>query len=617
MAHPLIQSGLARSQREKSDRPDAGSETVGAGDDPIISEPTPPATAEDFSPEKSWHVTWGAFSPLYAAGASILLLIAVTSPILYEPPQSWYRLAASVVVLSVIVMAWRYSRNRLLSSPRNDLVQFLVMLAATGFCVVTQWWNNSVELSQGFVVVPLMLAVMFRTFQASLAMNVIVAGAWTLTWYSSDLPFTSTALLDHLVYVPTLSIALSITQRGVLRELAAFHVNQRQSLQQRHDAMRRVAVEASLRAKSEAELRRQHALLESILATVPDEIFVKDRERRLILANRAWLQRTKLTLEEVLGRNTDGLLSCNLAELSRQTDDAVLREGIHVHRVTTAVYEDGGERIYELEKLPLMEDGQITGVVGIARDITERKEAERRLKEQELLLLHASRLSSMGELVAGIAHEVNQPLYSILNYSKAIKNLLDGLPNAELSDVRNWNDQILKEAARGGKITKRLRSFVRRAESQREESSLTAIVRESIDFIAAEARRAHVQIECCSSSKLPRVLVDRVQIQQVLVNLLKNAIEALANQPSDSRLIVASIRPVSEGLELAVADNGPGIPPHEAHQLFEPFFTTKREGIGLGLAISNSILRAHDSKLDFQTNDWGGATFYFTLKSQA
>lgn len=566
-------------------------------------------------PLASRHFMSGAMAPLYATGAVILLAILITSPLVYPRPQWLYRAGAATIMLAILLPAWRYSRGRLLSAYQNDVIQFLVVLAATGMCVTAQLWSPALEVSHGFVVVPLASSVMFRTIQASVAANVVIALAWASTWYTSGMPFNGFLLLGHLVYVPTLSVALSFTQQGALRQLAIFHENRRQAIQERHDAMRLVAEEASLRAKSEAELHRQHALLESILATVPDEIFVKDCQRRVILANRAYLDSMSLNRKDVLGKNTDELIPSNLVELSRQTDEAILRDGIRVHREITAQNEDGTERICDLEKLPLVEDGQITGILGIARNISERKAAERRLKQQEVMLLHASRLSSMGELVAGIAHEVNQPLYSILNYSKAVKNLLDGSLAPNLTDVKNWTEQILREATRGGKITKRLRSFVRRAETQRERASLTTIVREAIDFIAAEARRAHVQIEHGLEEDLPDVLVDRVQIQQVLVNLLKNAIEALEKSASPSGRIVISTRCVPEGVEVTVSDNGPGIPPHQADDVLEPFFTSKSEGLGLGLTISNTIIRSHESKLNYKTNHWGGATFQFTLKS--
>lgn len=551
--------------------------------------------------------------PLYVVGVCILLIMIALSPFLYPSPDGWYRSIAALVVLVVVTVAWRGTQNWSLTMWQSDVLQFLMVLAATGMCVAARLWTPASELTPGFVVVPLVLSVMFRSIRASLLANALIAIAWAITWQASGQTFTGHRLILHFLVVPLLSIALSVTQQKALRKLDRYHREQQKSIQEQNRAMQIAAEESYLRMESEKQLERKHALLESILSTVPEEIFVKDRERNILVVNRAYLEDLNLKPENVLGQSTDKFIPTNLVETSLETDMAVLRDGKHVHFETVAVYEDGTQKIFEIEKLPLIEFDEIAGIVGIARDITHRKETEERLKEQEIMLLHASRLSSMGELVAGIAHEINQPLYSILNYAKAVKNVLDGSEEPDLADVGNWTGQILKEATRGGEITRRLRSFVRRAETQREETDLTAIVQESIDFISGEARYSNVRISRDFEEDLSPVLVDRVQIQQVLVNLLKNAIEALRDQHAKSRQVVVSTRNVPAGVEVAVADNGPGIPAELIESITEPFFTTKNEGIGLGLAISNTIITAHDSELICETNEWGGATLRFTL----
>ncbi len=489
----------------------------------------------------------------------------------------------------------------------------LLVLAATGMCVLTQLWNPSSDVTYGFVIAPLVLSVVYRSVGISIGANVIIAIAWAVTWNLTGLTVTNHALLTHLLYVPILSIALSITQQRALRKLSAYHESLHERVQEPHDAMRLVAEETSLRAKSEAELRRQHSLLELILATVPDGIFLKDRNRNVLLANRALCDHNNMKLEEILGMPSEGATPRGMRNLSRETDEAVLRDGVHLRKEYVWENSDGTVQYWDVEKMPLLENSKIVGILGVARNITERKEAEKKLKEQEALMLHASRLSSMGELAAGIAHEINQPLYSILNYARAVKNTLDGPREPNLEDIGTWTGQILEEAARGGEISKRLRSFARRSETQREQASLSAIVQESIGFVAGEARSSNVEIQSDLADELPSVRVDRVQIQQVLVNLMKNAIEALQNHDVASRQIVISTRRVPEGVEVVVADNGPGLPADQTVDIIEPFFTTKNEGVGLGLSISNTIIEAHGSKLSCSTNAWGGATFEYTL----
>lgn len=259
-------------------------------------------------------------------------------------------------------------------------------------------------------------------------------------------------------------------------------------------------------------------------------------------------------------------------------------------------------------------DGQrVVKVKGICHDITERVWAEEQLRKQQEVLAHVSRLSTMGELVAGIAHEVNQPLYSIQNYTKAARNLLaqDAPPLAMLQD---WIDEIGASAQRAGEIIKRMRGFVSQPESQRHNTCLNVLASESVELLSFEARRARVTVELQLAPDLPEVPIDRVQIQQVLVNLLRNAYEALegANTPEPA-VQVRTARTVS-GVEISVADNGPGLPRADI-RLFDAFVTTKAEGMGMGLAISKTIIEAHNGRLAAAPNTDRGAVFSFELPS--
>ncbi len=364
----------------------------------------------------------------------------------------------------------------------------------------------------------------------------------------------------------------------------------------------------------ELELRRQKALLELILETVPDEIFVKDSQRKMLLANRAYCEHMQLKLDQILEKNSDSWMPPSLVNTARQTDETILR-GEAIRRMEVcAKNQDGTNVYYEIDKLPLTEDGKVTGILGIARNISERKEVESRLKEQETSLMHASRLSLMGEFVAELAHEVNQPLFSILNYANAVANTLDSGKKNDVSEVRNWVEQILQEATRGGQIVKKLRSFVKRAEIQGKTSCMKQIIRESIALLALEALQAHVEIECELDEDTPAVHVDRVQIQQVLINLLKNALEAHQQHESPSPRIVIRTSRCEDSVTVAVVDNGPGISASGKDKILEPFFTTKKDGVGLGLAISRTIIEAHEGNLAYEKNDWGGMTFHFKLK---
>lgn len=374
-----------------------------------------------------------------------------------------------------------------------------------------------------------------------------------------------------------------------------------------------VSRDISDRRAAEEELKHQKMVLEQIIETVPDLVFVKDLERRITVANQKYCDFMGLSHEEVIGKDTSTTLSPEVFEASRKTDAVVLDEGLPSHHNISRTDEHGNLNFLEVRKLPLMQEGEITGILSVCRDLTEQKRVEEESKRNEALLLHASRLSSIGELVAGIAHEVNQPLFSILNYAKAVENSLSEEGEMDVAAIRKWVGQIHKEASRGGKITQRLKSFVKRSESLQKPSDLNQIVCESLEFIAIEARDVGLTIEQQLEENLPTLMLDRIQFQQVLVNLLKNAIEALKESTTASPRVLITTQLGSSGVEVTVADNGPGVSVDSDVNILDPFQTTKHEGIGLGLAISNTIIEAHQGKLDYLSNDWGGATFCFTL----
>ncbi len=374
-----------------------------------------------------------------------------------------------------------------------------------------------------------------------------------------------------------------------------------------------ISRDITARRNAEEELKRQKALLEQVVETVPDQLFVKDRQRQIIVANRAFYDLILRNSDQEPGQDPIPALPPEVIEASMRTDTLVIEEGQSINDEFTFVDFEGAERCFEVRKLPLLEEGEVVGLVGLCRDLTDAKEAERQSKRNELLLLHASRLSSMGELAAGIAHEVNQPLFSILNYAKAIENKLQDDASLDLDAIREWVQQIKREATRGGKITQRLKSFAKPAETHRKPSGIQQIVLDSLEFMAIEARDAEIAIETHFAEGLPELLVDRIQIQQVLVNLLKNAIEACTGHSTANPRIVVATRWASENIEVSVADNGPGVATTDEANILDPFQTTKHDGIGLGLAISNTIIEAHQGQLTFHSNEWGGTTFGFAL----
>jgi two-component system sensor kinase FixL len=261
----------------------------------------------------------------------------------------------------------------------------------------------------------------------------------------------------------------------------------------------------------------------------------------------------------------------------------------------------------------VVEKGQLTGIQGIIRDVTERKAAEERLRRMRTQLTHVARLSTMGEMVAGIAHEVNQPLYSILNFAKATRNVLLSESGFNLNELCEWSEEMVSASARAGTIMARLRDFARRSPSRRVPASINEIAEESIQLMGFEARRRQVAIRREFTEADPVIEVDRVQIQQVLVNLLRNACEAAEESAAPEARVSVRTAAAGESAKVSVADNGPGLPGQEGLNIFDAFVTTKANGLGMGLAISRSIVEAHGGSLWADADRDGGATFHFTL----
>jgi two-component system sensor kinase FixL len=245
-----------------------------------------------------------------------------------------------------------------------------------------------------------------------------------------------------------------------------------------------------------------------------------------------------------------------------------------------------------------------------------RRTAEDQLAHLELKLAHVARLSTMGELVASIAHEVNQPLFSIVNFAKASARQLNRDEPPDADALRELNDQIAECAVRAGAIIKRLREFVSRGDPLREPADVNRLVQGVCDMMSFSLRRSGVRLDLDLAPELPQVVVDGVQIQQVLVNLLQNACEALEDVSRNERRIIIRTRHMGEFVSVVVADTGPGLPDESGINLFDSFVTTKPEGLGMGLAISRTIVEAHGGRLMAGAGEEGGAEFLFTLPIQ-
>jgi two-component system sensor kinase FixL len=259
-----------------------------------------------------------------------------------------------------------------------------------------------------------------------------------------------------------------------------------------------------------------------------------------------------------------------------------------------------------------MQSGGEPYFTGFVRDLTEHQQTQARLQELQSELVHVSRLSAMGEMASALAHELNQPLAAISNYMKGSRRLLASSPDPNKSKIETALDRAAEQAIRAGQIIRRLRDFVARGESEKRIESLSKLVEEAGALGLAGAREQGVQLRFNLDPEYDLVLVDRVQIQQVLVNLFRNALEAMAHSPQ-RELIASNAKVADDMIEVAVFDTGPGIPDDVMPNLFRTFYTTKETGMGVGLSISRSIIEAHGGRMWAEANRSGGATFCFTL----
>jgi PAS domain S-box-containing protein len=275
---------------------------------------------------------------------------------------------------------------------------------------------------------------------------------------------------------------------------------------------------------------------------------------------------------------------------------------------------DGTVRdVHSIAQVTPGSDGESIVVTGTMHDITDRKQAEEETRQAQEKLTHVARLSTMGEMATGLAHEINQPLTAIATYAQAGLRMMNSPGGADPEDLSEAMKQITNQALRAGEVIKRLRAFVKNRATRTETLDLNRLIEDVQVLAESDARVNDVRLTLDLAPAMPPVSADPVQIQQVLLNLIRNAIDALNEAAGAPREIVVRTRNELDAVEVAVIDRGPGIPAAVADHLFNPFFTTKSTGTGLGLAISRSIIRAHQGKLAHRPTPGGGTTFYFTL----
>ena len=373
----------------------------------------------------------------------------------------------------------------------------------------------------------------------------------------------------------------------------------------------------TLRARvreTDGELRERETHLQSILDTVLDATVVIDTAGIMSSFNKSAERQFGYSQDEVIGKNVSMLMPSPYREqhdnyLSRYLSTGEKRI-IGIDRVVVGRRKDGSTFPMKLA-VGEVRTGDRIFFTGFIRDLTEREESEAKLEEARYELARLARLNELGEMASTLAHELNQPLSAIANYVQGCRRMLENLEDEHSTRMRGALDETAKQALRAGDIIRHLREYVTRGDTEKRPADIKTLVEEAGALALVGSREHGIKSIFEFGPEEVFVMVDKVQIQQVLINLMRNAMEAMRD--SDVKELLVSTHTVGERMRVEVADTGPGVSDEIAERLFQPFVTTKSGGMGVGLSISKRIIESHGGEMTAGRNAAGGATFVFSL----
>ena len=369
--------------------------------------------------------------------------------------------------------------------------------------------------------------------------------------------------------------------------------------------------------QAEETLLAREAHLRSILETVPDAMIVIDEQALIQSFSPAAERQFGYTAAEAIGQNVKILMPGPYREQHDGYMQRYLVTGerriIGIGRVVVGRHKDSSTFPMELA-VGEMRSGGKRYFTGFIRDLTERQRNETRLQELQAELVHMSRFTTLGEMASTLAHEINQPLTAITNYLKGCRRILQRMEGGDVPLLRDGVNQAADQALRAGQVIRHLREFVARGESEKHVEALPKLIEEAsaLGLVGAKEKGIRVALRLAPAAAL--VLADRIQVQQVLLNLIRNAIEAMQDSPQKELTIDTMAEAGDEMVTISVTDTGQGIAPEILRDLFQPFVTTKKNGMGVGLSISRTIVEAHGGKIWADSPGGAGTRFAFTLR---
>jgi PAS domain S-box-containing protein len=381
------------------------------------------------------------------------------------------------------------------------------------------------------------------------------------------------------------------------------------------DEVQRLNAELEQRVQTRtAELRASEERFRTIFESAPIGIMTADRDGRVRHANRALQEMLGYGLGELQGKTLHDLTAEPDRQRSRGAFERLCEERGRELLIDKRYLHRDGATIWVHEAFGVVRDeaGEFAYALAMVEDVTERQRAEERARQHQEHLAHVLRVSTMGEMAAELAHELNQPLGAIVNFANG--TLVRLRARGIAPDIEEAVAQIADEGMRAGEIIRRIRDFVRQGDSRRERSDLNHLVRQAAHLVEADARGHGIPVRLALDATLPPVDVDGIQVEQVIVNLLRNAIDAIVpDHRRDDEVLLQTCRSIDGSIEVRVRDTGIGLAPEAAARIFDAFFTTKRGGLGMGLSISRSIIEAHGGRLWAADNRDRGMTFSFSL----